>query len=88
MASLARIGNALPTMILRSPLHGPTAGRYAIIECSGREAVDATPSPSPTRPNARLAVMARANGRVSDAAIASAVSHGRVGVRVELEPRS
>ncbi len=36
MVSLARVGNAFPNLILRSPLHGLMSGRYAIIEFTGR----------------------------------------------------
>jgi len=147
MISLARIGNAFPTLILRSPLHGLLSNRYAIIEFTGRRSgrryatpiaylrdgdhillstdsgwqrnlvggaqvrlhlrgqtlagratalvdpreseavirqlVDAIPS------YARLAGLAREDGRVSDAEIARAVNQGgRVGISVVLESGS
>lgn len=147
MVALARIGNAFPTLILRSPLHGLMSHRYAIIEFTGhrsgrryatpiaylrvgdrillstdsrwqrnlvggaavnlhlrgrtlaghataiedpqaseaviRRLVDAIPS------YARLAGLARENGRVSDAEITRAVSPGgRIGVSVRLESGS
>jgi len=142
MVSLARFGNAFPTLILRSPLHGLMSRRYAIIEFTGRKSgrrytapvaylldgdrillstdsgwrrnlvggapvqlllrgrkvagsgtvladpvasaavirrlVDAIPS------YARLAGLARQNGRVSEEEIAGAVQRGRVGITVML----
>ncbi len=142
MSQLARLGNAFPALILRSPLHGLMSGRYAIIEFTGRKtgrryatpiaylrngdrvllstdsrwhrnlvggapvglrlggrqvAGDATAAVDPEAsaeiirqlvdaiPSyARLAGLARTNGRVTDAAIANAVRAGRVGITVLL----
>ncbi len=147
MPTLARIGNAFPALILRSPLHRLMSGRYAILEFTGRRSgrryatpiaylrdgnrvllstdsgwqhnlaggapvhlrlrgrtvagdatalvdpkasaavirrlVDAIPS------YARLASLARENGRVNATEVERAVEHGgRVGITVELESGS